>query len=214
MGRAQHELTSLRVLYNKVSTSRNFADVDLPRYETYRRTISRFRKDGQPENPRTMEEFSEQLKGPFQDRTLIMGEISYVGTIRGNEDEGITIIFMTPETKRLLRKAKDFYVDGTFDAAPSFHHQCQQLLVIMAKSFGYGFPIIFALMSRKTQSAYERLIQFVVGVESNWSPNTVMSDFETAIYNSFENHFPNCQHSGCFFHLGQAVWKRVQSVGK
>lgn len=68
-------------------------------------------------------------------------------------------------------------------------------------------------MSRKTQVAYDNLIDFLRQLEPNWNPLNVMSDFERAIIGSFEHNFPNCQHNGCFFHLGQAIWKRVQSDG-
>ncbi|XP_050435200.1 uncharacterized protein LOC126842313 isoform X2 [Adelges cooleyi] len=52
-----------------------------------------------------------------------------------------------------------------------------------------GFPIVFALMSRKTTSAYNKIISFLKQLEPAWNPNTVMSDFERAIIRSFEEHF-------------------------
>ena len=39
-----------------------------------------------------------------------------------------------------------------------------------------------------------------------------MMDFEKAAMNSFENHF-NASVSGCFFHLAQSVYRKIQAEG-
>ena len=39
-----------------------------------------------------------------------------------------------------------------------------------------------------------------------------MVDFEKAAINSFENNF-NAVISGCFFHLSQNIWRKIQSEG-
>lgn len=83
-----------------MSTNETFVDVNVNRYESLRRTMARFRKDGQPQNPQSMEEFSLQLDGPYRDRAAILGVNIYAGTVRGHGEEGCSIIFITPETRR------------------------------------------------------------------------------------------------------------------
>jgi hypothetical protein len=41
----------------------------------------------------------------------------------------------------------------------------------------------------------------------------IQIDFEAAAFNAVRNCFPNAQVKGCFFHFGQAIWRRVQRLG-
>lgn len=47
----------------------------------------------------------------------------------------------------IFRTGRDFFIDGTFDAAPKFGGQCKQLFVIMGISYDVvsGFYINFFL---------------------------------------------------------------------
>ena len=45
------------------------------------------------------------------------------------------------------------------------------------------------------------------------NPSMVMSDFELALIQVVELHFPNAQHRECYFHFMQAIWRKVQSLG-
>lgn len=62
--------------------------------------MARYRKEGQPPNPQSMEEFSLQLDGPYNGKTIVLGEVTYTGTLRDPGEGGISIIFITPETRR------------------------------------------------------------------------------------------------------------------
>lgn len=61
---------------------------------------------------------------------------------------------------RLLRESPDIYIDGTFDAAPLFGQQCQQMLVIMAKSFGYVSIIINYLLTYCNITTYALIMNY------------------------------------------------------
>ena len=43
-------------------------------------------------------------------------------------------------------------------------------------------------------------------------PVFITTDFEMARINSFKRHFPWADASGCYFHLGQAVWRKLQKL--
>ena len=45
------------------------------------------------------------------------------------------------------------------------------------------------------------------------NPASVMTDFEKAAMNAFEFCFPDAEITGCYFHLGQSAWRRVQGLG-
>ena len=44
-------------------------------------------------------------------------------------------------------------------------------------------------------------------------PTHLIVDFEKAVINAFESHFPQTQVKGCFFHLTQNVWRKIQELG-
>ena len=46
------------------------------------------------------------------------------------------------------------------------------------------------------------------------SPISIMTDFEQAARKSFRAYFPHAQISGCYFHLGQSAWRKLQGIGK
>lgn len=45
--------------------------------------------------------------------------------------------------------------------------------------------------------------------EYGWNPTHCMADFELAAMRAFMETWPQCQTSGCLFHLGQAVLRRL-----
>ncbi|XP_015376918.1 PREDICTED: uncharacterized protein LOC107171199, partial [Diuraphis noxia] len=104
-------------------------------------------------------------------------------------------------------------MDGTFSAAPSFNRECQQLYVIMGITFNTGFPIAFALMSRKTVRAYNALFKRLLEIEPQWTPQTIIVDFERAAMVSLKTIFNNVSIRGCWFHSSQALWRKVGEFG-
>ena len=46
-----------------------------------------------------------------------------------------------------------------------------------------------------------------------WRPHLVISDYEQSLIAAVETELPNARISGCYFHFGQNLWRRVQSLG-
>jgi len=46
-----------------------------------------------------------------------------------------------------------------------------------------------------------------------WRPHLVVSDCEQSLIAAVETELPNSRISGCYFHFGQTLWGRVQSLG-
>ncbi|XP_022163168.1 uncharacterized protein LOC111028736 [Myzus persicae] len=114
----------------------------------------------------------------------------------------------------MLRTGSTFLMDGTYAAAPSFNRECQQLYVIMGITFNLtGFPIKFALMSRKTARAYNALFKWLLEIEPQWTPQTIIIDFERAAMVSLKAIFNNVMIRGCWFHSSQALWRKVGKCG-
>ena len=76
-----------------------------------------------------------------------------------------------------------------------------------------------ALLSGKTQAHYDAvmnvLLQEVRRVTGNNVMNvqTVVSDFEQAVFNAVRAAFANVTLGGCFFHFAQNLWGYVRDIG-
>ena len=93
-----------------------------------------------------------------------------------------------------------------------------QLHVIRAplrySSISYVYPFLF----NKSQSTYEELLQSIqnkcqeLGFQSD--PLIVITDFKLAIINAVGSTFGRYTKShGCFYHLIQNTWRKIQSLG-
>ena len=77
---------------------------------------------------------------------------------------------------------------------------------------------VYAFLSNKDQSTYEEMLSAIVdkcedlGFQPD--PECINMDFESAAMNSVRSVFgPHVQVHGCFYHLTQSTWRKVQSLG-
>ena len=90
-----------------------------------------------------------------------------------------------------------------------------KVYTIHAVSDGYCLPCIYALLHGKSQWAYETMRgqgREIVGEDAG-KRRVLTVDFERASINAFEAAFPDSVAAGCYFHLGQSVYRRVQLLG-
>lgn len=66
-----------------------------------------------------------------------------------------------------------------------------------------AFPVVFALMKRKTANAYKAVFKYLKTIQPNLDPRTVISDYERAIKIAVSDEFPLTDHHGCWFHYCQ-----------
>jgi hypothetical protein len=73
--------------------------------------------------------------------------------------------------------------------------------------------LVYVLLTNKTQATYEKLFTVIQNHSSRPTPTTVISDFEIAARQAVVKVYPQVEMAGCFFHLGQSVWRKVQAGG-
>ncbi len=112
----------------------------------------------------------------------------------------------------LLPQIHHLSFDGTFQTVPKIFLQLFTIMAVTSSS-PHSFPVIFVLMSSKTQELYEAVISKVKDLFPELSPQTLMSDFELSSRNAMEISFPTAVLSGCVFHYAQSIWKRLQKLG-
>lgn len=80
-----------------------------------------------------------------------------------------------------------------------------------------AIPFVYALLSSKETVQYAAVLKAVQSSFDEYRivgvPARIMTDFEKAIINACEEVFPNSPVSCCFFHLGQSVYRQIQSIG-
>lgn len=117
------------------------------------------------------------------------------------------LIYASSEQLHVLQTARDFLVDRTFKVVPEIFYQ---LFIIHAVYRHHVVPVVYALLRRKNAETYHRLVDEVVKIAPDWSPASIMMDFEQASINTFQQKFQSAALSGCYFHLRQSIHRKLQ----
>lgn len=112
---------------------------------------------------------------------------------------------------RVLQQERKWFADGTFKVVPELFYQ---LYSIHCDVRGSVLPAAYILMTSKSASTYERALTALKNVcEITDGPSTIVVDFEQAAVSAFQCVFPNASIKGCFFHLSQCVYRKLQQSG-
>lgn len=79
---------------------------------------------------------------------------------------------------------------------------------------GRMFPIAFFFTKKKSGASYEKLlenftIQCCAKYRLTFKPETILSDFEIALFTAFAKEYPTAKIKGCYFHYTQCIYKQV-----
>uniref|UniRef100_A0A914WSV9 MULE transposase domain-containing protein n=1 Tax=Plectus sambesii TaxID=2011161 RepID=A0A914WSV9_9BILA len=139
--------------------------------------------------------------------------------LRFESDDGNIMVFISDLGLDLLRKAPMWKADGTFKSALK---NFMQVYTIHARHpRGETVPALYALMKRKTQTAYRQLFRWLnSALEDNeliGALHTILIDFEPAAKMAFECELQTADRQisikGCRFHFGQAVSRNFDKKG-
>ena len=106
-------------------------------------------------------------------------------------------------------------MDGTFNTAPKLF---KQLYVIHARLRQSAVTCAYALLTGKSQELYEEMLQAISRAAEELGftldPESVHLDFERPVINAVKNTFgSHVNTKGCFYHLTQSTWRKVQDLG-
>jgi hypothetical protein len=66
------------------------------------------------------------------------------------------------------------------------------------------------VFTAKTEAMYTRFFEVIRGRLPNWVPDSITSDFERAALNAISTVYPASEKTGCLFHYGQALMRKVR----
>ena len=195
--------TPLQDIYNQVlSDCSEFVQENLtwPKVEQVLRYT---RNQRLPSVPTSIDEIYEHLafgQHPFQG--LYKGHVVF--------GEERAIIFGDTEILKKVAGTKFVFCDATFKVRP--HATIfSQLFNILVEYKGLIIPVAHVLMTSKEEGLYNAVFEELKNiVPGDWKPDSAMADFETAILNSLALAFPGARVTGCRFHFGQAVLRKIK----
>ncbi|CAF4880865.1 unnamed protein product [Rotaria socialis] len=108
------------------------------------------------------------------------------------------LLFASREQLKMLLGADTILMDRTFSTCPTF-------------------PCIFGLLPNRLKTTYHFMFQELKSIATqmqlNFTPKSIMSDFEPALITIIAAEFVGATHSSCYFHFTQAVYRAIQRVG-
>lgn len=178
----------------------------LPARPTIARRIQRARRrvNPSPPNPtsRTGFEIPQKYTVTSDGRRFLMYD-------SGLEDADRILIFSTDENLDAMMTNTNWFIDGTFKCAPDIYFQVYTIHVFKS---GAVIPVVYALLPNKQRTTYVKLFSAINGLR-RFAPTTIMTDFEMATINVVKATYPTVRVTGCFFHFGQCLFRKVQELG-
>lgn len=184
--------------------------VHLPNRDALRQLVKRQRCLDMPAQPTQLED----IDIPMELRTVNGSQFLAKDVTQGDDR---IIIFATPDNMKRLMEAGYWMMDGTFKTSPSLF---RQLYTIHAPVGTIPeairvVPLVYALMSSKSEECYTRLFQelndYADQHQHSLAPSFIVTDFEQAAINASKLEFAGAQNKGCLFHLGQSIYRRIES---
>lgn len=183
----------------------------MPNKQAIGKQISRVRNKDMPSQPQGLEE----IDVPTELRKTINGE-EFLAKEVDFDDEKM-IIFCTTSNLQYLQDAQYWIMDGTFKTVPLLFQQMYTIHGPVGGENGRILPLVYVLMTGKSEECYTYLFQELIELaEANditLDPSLIITDFEKAAINAAQNEFPETLHKGCFFHLCQNLWRKIQASG-
>lgn len=198
-----------RIVQQESNAMISSARQQLPTENALKQLLRRTRNAGRPREPESLDdlELGEDCKFTLQGKSFLRCNVTC-------DDGARVIVFTTDENIRHLASSRTWLMDGTFKTVSRLF---EQLYTVHGYVQGSLFPLVFCLMSRRTQLAYQQLLREVTDIAAEQQillcPTTVLVDFEVAAINAVRVELPDASIHGCFFHLCQILWRRVQNLG-
>jgi hypothetical protein len=138
------------------------------------------------------------------------GKPYYRGQVTSGD--AYALLFCSQDQLDLLSHSNTFCMDGTFKVVPRLFYQ---LLVVSIVLGGYTFPVLFTLMTRKTEDLYLQMFLLFRTIAPNFHPHNMMADFEDAHSAALRHAFPDEEViiTGCWFHFCQSVLRAAKRFG-
>ncbi|KZS16486.1 Uncharacterized protein APZ42_017762 [Daphnia magna] len=197
------------------------------------------RMKNHPRIPETYAEMTDILTKYSKYGKTKKGHNFFSGCVEEETDgvRSFAFIFLSLNIMSLLSEVTQLAFDGTFRSSPSMFQQLFTIHVTYrgkASSITDGpnfqrllylcslqtLPFAYVLMTHRNRKIYDASLRHILDEFKKHNPGAsidqielVISDFERAILSSMGSAFPNARPRGCWFHYGQAIFRKTQEFG-
>lgn len=201
-----------KIIRENLSSLPSSSTTSIPNKNALRQIIQRARKKNMPEEPTCLSEIN------IPDDLKEVNGVKFLGRDHEYGNNKRLLLFATESNLRRLSESDMWFVDGTFQTCPALFTQLFSIHCIV----GTGdckriVPLVYGFLDSKTEESYvtffSQLKEYSAEFNIELNPGQIMSDFEQAILNAIRIEFPNTIQSGCLFHLGQNIWRKIQACG-
>ena len=133
----------------------------------------------------------------------------------GPESANLILLFGTEQGLRHMCRSDTWFMDGTHSTAPGIFNQ---IYIIRAPLGESAVTCVYALLPGKSQEVYETMFSAIqdkceeLGFGAD--PLHIVTDFEQAVIRAVRATFgEHVSHRGCFYHLSQSTWRKIQELG-
>ena len=174
-----------------------------------RQAMYRQRRKTQPKLPTSRMETIEMLK-EYELKSSKGEDMIYVSS---SESE-IVMLTTKSNLQSLCQEDVQIFGDGTFQYCAKHFYQLYTLHIFQN---GQYIPCVFFLLPFKTKACYIEMFRCLVDacVKENFTLNieNLNLDFELAVHDAARHFWPDVAIKGCQFHLAQAWYRKIQSLG-
>lgn len=125
------------------------------------------------------------------------------------------ILFCNQESRELIGKISEVFVDGTFQSCPSPFAQLFTIHgnVNSSTETNGVVPLVFALMPNRKTESYILVFRLIKAQVPGFNPKKIHCDFELATMNAIRQIFPAAKMIGCYYHWSRCVWRKAKRLG-
>ena len=173
--------------------------------------ISRTRRNGSKPNPSEDDLFFDIDEEWMENNPDIPWNFKR-SDIRENGERHV--IFASDIQLDFLQRAEILFVDATYKTVRRPFYQLFTVhCFVKSGTYMKQVPLCFILMSRRRRIDYEAVLRGIVSLVPNLNVNTVVSDFEAALWVGIRNILPDVRMRGCLFHFDQCVYRKMLTIG-
>jgi len=189
--RAAEEELPLRHIFDEVCRTVDAGGNDVA-FATIESSMYKRRRTAMPSLPTDPRDADAAITGS---RFALLGDAPFYRGSVTTGDGDTALIFASDGQLQLLRSCRLVYVDATFRVVPSLFYQ---LFTVFVQYSDHSFPVMYALMTRKTTALYRGVFNKLHELLPEFQPSQVIADFEEAPATAIRSVFGNAVTvSGC-----------------
>ena len=202
--------TPAQIFASAIANTSDDVRAEIGKKESVKRNIRNTQRGVLPKEVSTLHDL--EIEGEWAQAT---GDQQFLIHDSDRDQHNRVIVFASDEGLRHLATQQTWFMDGTFKIAQKLF---EQLYIIRAKVGDSAVTCAYSLMTGKSQALYEEMLQAIVSrsEQLGFSPDPVNihMDFEQSVIQAVNSTFgDHVNVRGCFYHLTQSTWRKVQQLG-